>query len=62
MCAIIDDYQPKSCITQNHLIDLVRQIDLLHSSGHVHGDLKAPNIVFSDNEKAVLIDFDRDHR
>ena len=36
-------------------------LDELHSYGYSHNDVRLPNIVFSENYEAVLIDLDRCH-
>ena len=59
LCSIVDDYHcPSLDITIKHLIDLVRQIKLLQENRFIHGDLRVPNILFCEKDRAILIDFD----
>jgi len=39
------------------LIDIAQGLQYLHSIGVIHGDLKGPNILISDDHRARLIDF-----
>jgi serine/threonine protein kinase len=43
------------------LADIARGIEHLHSIGIVHGDLQPGNIMFDDNDNAVVIDLDSGH-
>ena len=46
------------CKSPKQALSLVAFMKLLHESGNVHGDIRAFNIVFDDDNKAALIDFD----
>ncbi|KAG7358086.1 RIO1 family protein [Nitzschia inconspicua] len=39
-------------------LPIIDQLQVLHEAGFVHGDIRAYNIVFKDDEKGWLIDFD----
>jgi serine/threonine protein kinase len=45
-------------VTRLHMINLTIMVDLLHSNGFVHGDLRPQNIVFEDTGTVTLIDFE----
>ena len=44
--------------TFGHFIPVLQHLNYLHEHGRVHGDIRAFNIVFKDEQKGWLIDFD----
>ncbi len=49
------DHKPQ-CL--NHFHNIVCMLDKLHSAGYVHGDVRLANLVFGNDGKGYLIDFD----
>ncbi len=49
------DHKPK-CL--DHFHNIVCMLDKLHSAGYVHGDIRLANLVFGNDGKGYLIDFD----
>jgi hypothetical protein len=59
LCAVMEDYIDETEeITFKHLINLTKVVNCMHSSGFVHGDLRAQNIRFGKDGKVTLIDFE----
>jgi hypothetical protein len=60
MFAVLHKYCTSTpSITLDHVEQLALQVDKLHKEQFLHGDLRLPNIMFSEDDRTVtLIDFD----
>ena len=59
MCAVLENfYAPTQFITIQHIVELASQVWRLHTDHFVHGDLRLPNIIFSEDAAVTLIDFE----
>ena len=47
-----------TCTSIGQAIEVVEWLQDMHSKGYVHGDIRAFNLVFSDDGGSVVIDFD----
>lgn len=57
--AVLDNfYPPAQSITIQQIVELANQVCRLHTEGFVHGDLRLPNIIFSEEGAVTLIDFE----
>jgi hypothetical protein len=59
VCAVKDTLiDATDKVTKNHLKALTGIVSTLHASRLVHGDLRLQNIIFGNNSKVTLIDFE----
>eukprot|EP00291_Cryptomonas_curvata_P006033 CAMPEP_0172178592 /NCGR_PEP_ID=MMETSP1050-20130122/16129_1 /TAXON_ID=233186 /ORGANISM="Cryptomonas curvata, Strain CCAP979/52" /LENGTH=504 /DNA_ID=CAMNT_0012851343 /DNA_START=67 /DNA_END=1581 /DNA_ORIENTATION=+ len=59
MFAVLHEYCVSTpSITLEHVEELARQVDILHKEHFVHGDIRLPNIMFSEDQAVTLIDFE----
>lgn len=54
----LESYPPQSLLdVVNIIVQLSKNVSLLHSSGFVHGDISPRNVIINGSEEPVLIDF-----